>query len=337
MLRPTTDPSALYRYRDTLTAADVLTVAIHHLDLFTRLAAGPATRDELCAELAIHRRPTEAMLSLALANGLLSRGTDGRLATTPLAEEFLVAGSPFDMRAYYASVADKPGVADFLRVLRSGRPAAWPGEEAEADWHAAMQTEAFAEAFTAAMDCRGRVLAPALAAAVDLAGHEHLLDIGGGSGVYAIGCVEADEALTATILEAPPVDRIAERTVAAAGLTGRIAVETIDMFTGDWPGDADLHLFSNVLHDWDEPECLALLSKSSRSLAPGGRIVVHDMFLDDRRDGPLWAAEYSALLVTVTQGRLYSVGEVTAWLAACGRQLQSVTPTAMGRSVLVAR
>jgi hypothetical protein len=55
-----------------------------------------------------------------------------------------VAGAPFDARPYYASIAEKPGVADFLTVLRTDRPANWPGEEGEADWHAAMRTEALA-------------------------------------------------------------------------------------------------------------------------------------------------------------------------------------------------
>ena len=49
-----------------------------------------------------------------------------------------------------------------------------------------MRTEAFAESFTAAMDCRGRVLGPGLAAALTGTAPGRLLDVGGGSGAYAI-------------------------------------------------------------------------------------------------------------------------------------------------------
>ena len=336
MLTPTTDPTAIYRYRDSLAAVDALAVAVVHLDLFTALAREPADLGGICRRFALHPRPTDVLCTLLVANGLLSRDVDGRLHVTDIAREFLVAGSPCDARGYYASMADKPGVADVLTVLRTGRPAHWPGDAAAADWHAAMRTEAFAESFTAAMDCRGRVLAPALAAAVRDRGIGRLLDVGGGSGVYAIAIAEACPQATATVLEAAPVDAIARRTIAAAGLAPRVTVVTGDMFADPWPAAHDTHLFSNVLHDWDEPDCRRLLGLSAAALPAGGRMLIHDMFLDDDKSGPLWAAEYSVLLSTVTQGRLYAAAEIAAWLAPLGFAITARSPTALGRGLLVA-
>ena len=331
---PVHDPTAIYRYRDCLAAADCLCVAIAHLDLFTLLDRTPATLAGLCNTLGIHARPADVMLTLCAANGLVARDAAGVCRVTGLAREFLVAGAPCDARPYYASMADKPGVADWLKVLRTGKPANWPGEEGAADWHAAMRAEAFAESFTAAMDCRGRVLAPALARAVDLRSAQRLLDVGGGSGVYAIASVEANPALRATVLESAPVDRIARQSIDAAGCRDRIDVTTGDMFADTWPAGHDVHLFSNVLHDWDEPDCRRLLGMSAASLPAGGRLLVHDMFLDDDKAGPLWAAEYSVLLAGVTQGRIYSAAEVAAWAAAEGLDVFGRAATALGRGVL---
>ena len=331
-----TDPTAIYRYRESLAAVDALTVAIAHLDLFTALAAVPGDLAGICQRFSIHPRPAHTLCTLLVANGLLRRGDDGVLHVTDTAREFLVAGSPFDARPYYASIAEKPGVIDFLTVLRTDRPANWPGEEGEADWHAAMRTEAFAESFTAAMDCRGRVLGPGLAQALADCTPRRLLDVGGGSGAYAIAVARAFPSCRATVLEASPVDAIARRTIAAAGLGGRIDVVTADMFLGPWPEDYDAHLFSNVLHDWNEADCRRLLEKSVAALPDGGRLLVHDMLLDDDMSGPLWAAEYSVLLTTVTQGRLYSAAEIGGWLADLGLKIVALAPTALGRSVLIA-
>ena len=96
-------------------------------------------------------------------------------------------------------------------------------------------------------------VAAALAAAVDLPAGSRVLDVGGGSGVYAIGLVERFPGLRATVLESPPVDAIAARTIREAGLVPRIDVVAADMFAVAWPAGHDVHLFSNVLHDWDEP------------------------------------------------------------------------------------
>jgi predicted O-methyltransferase YrrM len=336
VLPPTTDPSLLYRLRDGIAAVDAMAAAIVHLDLFTSLAHEPAGVEGVARRFSLHPRPTDVLCTLLASQGLLNRDATGGLEVTPTAREFLIAGSPFDARAYYAAMQDRPGVADFLAVLRTGRPAGWPGEEAEADWHAAMRTEAFAEAFTAAMDCRGRVLAPALAATVDLSASSRLLDVGGGSGVYSIGLAESFPQLRATVLEAPPVDAIARRTIRAAGLDSRIAVLAADMFTDAWPAGHDVHLFSNVLHDWDEPDCRRLLARSAAAAPQEGRILVHDMLLDDAKDGPPWAAEYSVLLSTVTQGRLYSAAEIGRWLGEVGFAIVARSPTSLGRSVLTA-
>ena len=336
---PVTDPTAIYRSRETLAAVDALTAAIVHLDLFTALADNPADLPSICRLFSIRPRPASTLCTLLVANGLLRRDGNGILHVTDTAREFLVSGSPFDARPYYASIAEKPGVADFLTVLRTDRPANWPGEEGEADWHAAMRTEAFAESFTAAMDCRGRVLGPGLVAALagsKPGGQPHrLLDVGGGSAVYSIAVARSFPQARATVLEASPVDRIARRTISAAGLDGRIDVVTADMFTDSWPADHDTHLFSNVLHDWNEADCRRLLAKSVAALPHGGRLLIHDMLLDDDKSGPLWAAEYAVLLTTVTQGRLYSAAEIGGWLADLGMRIVARAPTALDRSLLI--
>jgi predicted O-methyltransferase YrrM len=336
MQPPSSDPSLIYRSRDALAAVDALAAAMVHLDLFTSLAGEPTDVAGVAARFGLHPRPTDVLCTLLVAQGLLERDASGVCRVSETAREFLIAGAPYDARPYYAAMAEKPGVADFLKVLQTGKPANWPGEEGEADWHAAMREPAFAEAFTAAMDCRGRVLAPALASAVNLNDEARVLDIGGGSGVYSIALAEQIPTLTGTVLEASPVDTIARRRIAEAGLSSRIHVVTADMFADAWPDDHNVHLFSNVLHDWDEPECRTLLARSAEALPAGGRILIHDMLLDDDKAGPLWAAEYSVLLSTVTQGRIYSAAEIGGWLNALGFTLTDPQPTALGRSVLTA-
>ncbi len=77
-------------------------------------------------------------------------------------------------------------------------------------------------------------------------------------------------------------------------------------------------LLSNVLHDWDVPECRALIARLAAALPAGGRLLIHDVFLNDALDGPLPIALYSAALFTLTEGRAYSAGEYRAWLAEAG-------------------
>jgi len=46
--------------------------------------------------------------------------------------------------------------------------------------------------------------------------------------------------------------------------------------------------------------------------------VVHDAFIADDKHGPMPAAEYSALLMHITQGKCYSAAEYGAMMRDCG-------------------
>lgn len=336
---PRTDPTSILRYRDGIYAVDLLTAAIVEFRLFDHLLNEPGTLQEICLRFAWQPRPADVLLTLCLSNGYLEQDEDGVFSACELAREHLTSGSPWDLSSYYASLRDRPVVADFVRVLRTGRPAHWSGlDEAGADWHGAMLKEEFAKSFTRAMDCRGVYLGKKLADAIapELTRSTRVLDIGGGSGVYACALAANAPSLKAIVLEQAPVDDIARDLIATRDLAARVTVATGNMFTDPWPTDCDLHLFSNVMHDWDIPEILALLRRSQDSLAPGGRVLIHETFLDADKKGPLPVAEYSCILAHSTQGRCYSIAEMKSYLEQSGFRFLTHHLTGGDRSVIVA-
>lgn len=332
----TTDPTAVYRYRDGLYAADLLTAAIVHFDFFTWLADRPATLETICAEFDFAPRAADVLLTLAASNGLV-RCHDGVYAVTAVAREHLVAGSPFYLAPYFASLKDRPVVSDFARVLRSGQPAHWGAVEDGLDWHKAMEDETFAQAFTDAMDCRGLYLAQALASQIDLTGRRSLLDVGGGSGIYACVLAASYPGMRAVVFDQAPVDRIASRLIRARECEAQVTVQAGSFFTDPWPAGCDVHLFSNVLHDWGTSDVERLIARSAETVAPGGLIVIHEAFINDAKTGPKPVAEYSALLMHSTQGKCYATSEYAPILADAGFTEVTYADTAADRGVMVAR
>ena len=221
-----------------------------------------------------------------VARGLLERVGD-QLRLTAAAREHLVASSPWFLGPYFPKLSDRPIALDLIEVLRTDRPANYASRKHEVDWHKAMETEAFAEEFTAAMDCRGRLCAQALARYIDLGSRRRLLDIAGGSGIYACSLAARFPELTASVLEKPPVDRIAQRAIDQRGYGARVNVVAGDMLAEPLPEGYDVHLWSNVLHDWDVPIVKQLLQASAAALKAGAGIVIHDAFLNADKTGPL--------------------------------------------------
>ena len=108
------------------------------------------------------------------------------------------------------------------------------------------------------------------------------------------------------------------------------------MFAGALPNGFDVHLISNVLHDWDVPVVKKILAASFRALSPGGLLVIHDAHLDADKSGPLHVAGYSVMLMHSTEGRCYSTAEMEDYLGQVGFVDPQFRPTLAGRSIISA-
>ncbi len=276
------------------------------------------------------------MLTLFRALNLINE-KDGLFSLTEPAKEHLTDSSPWNLGPYISSLKERPICHDMLDVLRTGKPKSWGAKKDEKEWVEAMEKEDFAEFFTAGMDSRGAYLAPALAKAIDLSGYSRLLDVAGGSGIYASAMVARHPHIAAAVLEKPPVDDIIKLCLDKRGQTDKVEVIAGDMFEDEFPGGFDLHLFSNVLHDWGSENVGKLLGNSYTNLEQGGMVIIHDSHINAEKDGPLPVAEYSVLLMFSTEGKSYSISEMEEMLEDAGFSDIRFAPTVAHRSAITGK
>ncbi|MDB4433183.1 methyltransferase [bacterium] len=331
---PNSDPAELLRRRDGIYAADLLVCAAGELHFFDWLAGHPSRLPEICRGLALAERPADVMLALFASMGLVEREGE-RFRVTDLARDFLNDGSRFDLGPYFATMKERPACGEILEVLRTGKPTSWGSKPGGDEWTRAIEDADVARSFTAAMDGRGAYLAPPLATKLDLSGRASLLDIAGGSGIYACAIAAKHRGLKATVLEKPPVDAIARKAIDRCGMADRVSAASGDMFA-DLPEGHDVHLYSNVLHDWGEDAVRGLLRSSFDALPADGMVAIHDAHLNEEKTGPLPVAEYSVLLMCSTEGKCYSAGEIRAALEETGFTGVRLDPTVAWRSVVTA-
>lgn len=328
----TANPFQIFRYRDGVHAPYLLAAAIVEFDFFTWLGSHPSSLEDICKGLGIAERPTDVMLTLFRANGFITKEGD-IFKLTPTGQKFLTSDSPSSLLQYYsAPFAARQETQGFVHVLRTNQPSNW--ETSSKNWHESMEDDAFAESFTAKMDCRGRYLGTMLAKNLPLNQFSHLLDIGGSSGIYACSFVDKNPQLRATIFEKPPVDKWSRKSIEKRGLADRVSVIGGDMFNDPYPTDCDVHLLSHVIHDWDVPEVEKLMQKSFAALPSGGMLIIHGAHINAEKDGPLPVAEYSTLLMQCTEGKCYSFGEMKEYLEKAGFTSVSYTENACYRSAI---
>jgi SAM-dependent methyltransferase len=319
---------------------ELLVAAAAYLDLFELLAARPQTFGGIGAALGLAPRPTNVLVVALRAMGLLGGEGSGLTGLAPLARDHLVRGGEFYAGDYVALAAEAPGVKDVVARLRANKPVASRPDDPGAAFifrdgiESAMDHEASARRLTLALAGRARIVGPALARNFPLPRARRLLDVGGGSGLYAVAMLRANPSLRAVIWDRAEVLKVARESAERYGVTDRTEFVAGDMFADPVPPGCDVMLLSNVLHDWDAPECERLLSRCAAGLASGGRLLVHDVFLNDALDGPLPVALYSAALFNVTEGRAYSGAEYRGMLAAAGLEPGATVPTLVHCGVL---
>jgi SAM-dependent methyltransferase len=197
-----------------------------------------------------------------------------------------------------------------------------------------MEQEVAARKLTLALAGRSRNIAPVLARAVDLSAAKLLVDVGGGTGIYSIALLQNNPGLKAIVWDRPEVLKVTAQFASAHGVSERLECRPGDMFADPIPDVADAILLSNVLHDWDVPECMKLVARCAAALPSGGRVLIHDVLLNDAQDGPLTVALYSAALYSLTEGRGYSGADFASWLAAAGLTVAPPVHTLIHWSVI---
>ena len=335
-----TDPSFLFELFRGSYATELLVAATAHLGVFRILEKGPLPDESLRAALGLAPRAFRVLTTALRAMGTLCCPAEGVLGLTPLASTHLVSTSPYHVGDYFSLAAGSPGVLAMVERLRTNRPAIGDSGGVAFIYReglvSAMDAETGARFFTLALSGRARNVAPVLAEQMPLAGAQRLVDVGGGTGVYSIALLRANPDLRAVVWDRPEVLRVAAEFAAESGVADRMELQGGDMFADPFPAGADVVLLSNILHDWDEPECLRLLRRCAEGLPPGGRLLIHDVFLDDDLGGPLPIALYSAALFSVTEGRAYSMAEYRRMLEASGFGVTQWVPTRVHCGVLVA-
>lgn len=296
----------------------------HDLGLFPLLAQKPQTLEEIAEALNLAHRATQAMLT-GCGSMELVQVDRGYYRLTQLAQDYLLTTSPTYFGGFLTMVAANHQVNSYpslqKAILTNSSQVYANGKLFQSHEEQA----ALARAFTLAMHGHSMGAALAWTKIFDLSEHRVLLDIGGGSGAHAIAAVLQSPQLRAIVADLPPVCQVADELIAGHHLQSRIATQPLDMWQDDFP-QADLHFYADIYHDWPPEKGEFLTRKSFESLPSGGRILLHEMLLNDTKTGPLAAANYNTAMMLWTEGQQYSRSELVGMLEQAGFAAIQIIP-----------
>jgi ubiquinone/menaquinone biosynthesis C-methylase UbiE len=301
----TIDGHALDVYARLMTANGAAQIyrAAQQAGVVQALASGPATAAEVASACRTAIQPTALLLDGLVALGLIEQVGEA-YGVAPVAR--ILSGPYRDLGDTYWS--------HLPAFLETGKPMARMDDARESERH--YQAQAMALAW---------MMAPAAAAAAALLdsgsrrGGHSVLDIGAGAAGWSLALARRDPTTTVTALDWPAVLAIAHKAAADAGLQERFATIAGDYHRVALPEAAfDLAIVANVTHLETATGNRDLFERLRRSLRPGGKIEIIDVF-PVQPAGALPAALYAlGLALRTTHGRVHSAADLESWLAAAG-------------------
>lgn len=284
--------------------------------LFSALSDGSLDTAALAAKIEVAERPLGIVLGLLAALGFVVR-REGSWGLTTVSRTYLLPDGQFYWGSLLAGSRKHPGHIDLIGALRPGEHDSTKGRPVE-NWESGELEVEQAKGIARFMHAHSLPAAIGAARTGRFSGVRSLLDIGGGSGCYAIAAALAHPEMQATIMELPAMCEAAQDYIENAGVSDRVGTVAVDMFREQWPNGHDALFFSNIYHDWNEETCAELSAKAFAALPKGGRIFLHEQLMADNLDGPVTTASFSVLMLLGTRGKQYSLGEFRSILESAG-------------------
>lgn len=334
------DPSHIMQVGMGFWASKTLLSAVE-LELFTVLGTGSMTGAEIGTRIGLHVRGTHDFLDALLALGLLERegeGTHGRYRNTAATQAFLDKQSP----TYLGGILEMANArlyrfwGDLTDALRTGRPQNEVKHTGKPMFDELYRDPGRLEQFMVAMQGISLGNFQALADRFDFKNYETVCDIGGATGQLCTILATRYPHLRCVTYDLPPVAPIAAQTIAAAGLSDRVAVASGDFFTDPFPR-ADVITMSLILHDWNLERKQQLIRSAYEALPKGGAFVVIDNLIDDARRENVFGLLMSLnMLIEFGDAFDYTGADLATWCRDAGFRDVDVLPLAGPASAGVA-
>ncbi len=267
-------------------SSKVLLTAVK-LQVFTTLGDRSMTGEALGAALDLHPRGIYDFFDGLVALGFLHRdgnGASGRYRNTEATAQFLDKNHPEYIGGILEMANDRlfKHWSDLEPALKSGKPQNETSYGQKPFFEAVYADPARLEQFIDAMSGLSRGNFQAFAAKFDFSNYQTLCDVGGASGLLCELVTKQHPHLQCLTFDLPPVEPIARKSIACAGLTDRVRVVSGDFLTDTLP-KADVITMSAILHDWNLEIKKHLIRLAYEALPENSAFVAIESLIDDDR------------------------------------------------------
>ena len=316
------DPAPILQTAFAFWSSKVLLTAVE-FGVFTILANRKLTGTELGDEFGLHSRGIDDFFDALVAMKFLDRDGDGpgaRYSNTPVTAVFLDRNSPRYVGGILVMLNERlfKYWHDLPEALRTGKPQNEAKHGQKGIFEELYAELPKLEQFMGAMTGLSRINFEAFAEKFVFSQYGTLCDVGGATGLLSIEVAKRHPHLKCISFDLPPVEPVARKHIAAAGLSGRISTASGDFFKDSLP-KADVITMGMILHDWNLDKKMHLIRSAYEALPEGGAFVAIEALIDDARRENVFGLLMSLnMLIEFGDAFDYSGADFRKWCSSVG-------------------
>jgi len=176
-------------------------------------------------------------------------------------------------------------------------------------------------------------IANAVIQAYDFTGTATVVDIGGGHGTLLSRILAEYPTVRGVLFDLPAVIASACKQLAASSIGARTDFVPGDFFQAV-PAGGDRYVLQVVIHDWDDPAAIHILTNCAHAMRDDTRIVLIERLLPEKTVDAPATIQGDLNMLVLTGGRERTALEYERLLTAAGLEITQIVPTQSQWSVI---
>lgn len=310
--------------------------AVAELQIADALRDGGRTAAELAQDAGVQPDRLYRLLRALAGVGLFVEDADGRFALTELGAT-LRTDRPDSMAGFARMMPASYNWRGWDELMLGIKEHKIPQEEVlgMTGFEYMKQHPEDERIFLQAMASVSGAENPAVSAAIDLAGVTSIVDVGGSGGHLLAAVLQQHGGVRGVLFDQPQVIEAARQAPYLQGdLAARVTFEGGDFFAAV-PAGHDAYMMKYVLHDWNDDQCVQILTRCREAMNDGGRIFVVDNVIEAGND-PSWGKMLDINMLVCNGGSERTEEQFAAMFERAGLKLDRVTATACPLSIVTA-
>ena len=330
--RKFTHPSVLMlEHMQNLWLLGAISVA-NELGIADILRDGPKTTGELALITGTMEDPLYRIMRMLASEGIFKEAGNKKFSNTKVSQSMQDQELRYFIQHTLNSMQFRI-FGELMHSVKTGRRASELFVETGVFDHIG-KSQRINEMYNKAMTNTSRMQVAAILSAYSFSRFRNIVDVGGGLGFFISALLSKYENMQGTLFDLPQVVADPLKLPDLTNFKGILNIGSGSFFDSV-PRNSDLYTLKNILHGWNDADCIRILKNIREAINSDGRLMIIEVIVEGQNE-PSWSKMSDIFMMAGPGGRERTSGEFREILEQSGFRLEQIKKTVSPLSLIIA-